>query len=149
MITYTRSISNIKASSQGFLGQINAIYQNILQVSQYFDFIDMQTKVDEQGGTQAIQSIPFIEIKNLSYRYKNKNEYALQNINLKIEKDSLVAFIGENGSGKTTLVKILSALYTDYHGDIFLGKQNLRDINAGELRKKIGILFQDFVKYEL
>jgi len=149
LITYTRSISNVKASSQSFLGQINAIYQNILQISQYFEFIDMKSKTNEHCNAQSLQNISFIEIKNLSYQYKNKEDYALRNVNINIENGSLVAFIGENGSGKSTLVKILSTLYTDYHGDIFFGKQNLRDLNKDEVQKKIGILFQNFVKYEL
>jgi len=149
LIAYTRGISNIKSSAQGLLSQISAIYQNILTISLYFDFMDMKSETKENIDNQSSPTIPFIEIKNLSYKYKNKDNCALHDINLRIERGSLVAFIGENGSGKTTLVKILSALYNDYNGDIFFGGQNLRDINTEEVRKKIGLLFQDFVKYEL
>ena len=149
MITYTRSISNVKSSTQGVLAQINSIYQNTLVISQYFDFIDMKSETDEPAGLMLLKDIPFIEIKNLSYRYKNKNEYALKNINLKIEKGKLVALLGKNGSGKTTLVKILSTLYNDYTGDVYFGNMNLREVNPQDVRNKIGLLFQDFVKYEL
>jgi len=149
LITYIQSMSNIKSSSQSLLSHISSIYQNILNISLYFDFMDMESVTEDNMSNQSLDSIPSIEIKNLSYKYKGKDNNALQNINLKIDRGSLIAFIGENGSGKTTLVKILSALYNDYHGDIYFGKQNLRDINSEEIRKKIGILFQDFVKYEL
>ena len=149
LITYTRSISNVKSSTQAFLAQINSIYQNVLYISQYFDFIDMKTEAGKDGGEQLPSEIPFVEIKNLSYRYKNNPQFALRSINMRIDKGSLVAFIGKNGSGKTTLVKILSTLYDDYQGDVYFGKKNLRDINSEDVRKKVGLLFQDFVKYEL
>jgi len=148
LVAYTRSISNIKSSTQGFLSQINSIYQSVLHISLYFDFIDMKTETDTDNA-KPLNTIPHIEIKNLSYKYKDRNNHALRNINLKIEDNSLIAFIGENGSGKSTLIKILSALYNDYEGDVYFGKQNLRDIDPEDVRKKIGILFQDFVKYEL
>jgi len=149
LVAYTRSISNIKSSTQGFLSQINSIYQSILHISLYFDFIDMKTKAGTKIDVKPVNTIPYIEIKNLSYSYKNSNIHALRNINLKIEENSLVAFIGQNGSGKTTLVKILSALYNDFEGDVYFGRQSLRDLDPHDIRKKIGILFQDFVKYEL
>lgn len=149
LITYTRSISNIKSSAQGFLSQINSIYQNMLYISQYFDFIDMKTEPETGSSKQPLTTIPSIKIKNLSYKYAGKSNYALQNLDIKIESNSLVAFIGQNGSGKTTLVKILSTLYDDYQGDVLFGDKNLRDIKVEDVRKKIGLLFQDFVKYEL
>jgi len=149
LVTYTRSISNIKSSTQGFLSQINSIYQNVLYISQYFEFIDMKTKVETSDAGQPLANIPYIEIKNLSYKYKNKTDYALSNLSIRIEGNSLVAFIGQNGSGKTTLVKILSSLYNDYQGEVYFGTKNLRDISPEDIRKKIGLLFQDFVKYEL
>lgn len=149
LVAYTRSIANIKGSTQGFLSQLNSIYQDILNISLYFDFVDMKGETDKQFDTEKHVTIPYIEINNLSYKYKNKTNYALSNLNLRIEKNTLVAFIGGNGSGKTTLVKILSAIYDDYEGNVYFGEQNLNDLNPDNIRKKIGILFQDFVKYEL
>lgn len=154
LTTYIRSISSVKSNAQSFLAQINAIYENVLYIGQYFEFIDR----DVEDETAAIKSgdnpdrtcvIPPIEIRNLSYRYRPQSEYALHHINLKIENDSLVAFIGMNGSGKTTLVKILSTLYKDYEGEIFFGGRELSELCVEKVRKKIGILFQDFIRYEL
>ena len=154
LTTYIRSISSVKSNAQSFLAQINAIYENVLYIGQYFEFIDR----DVEEETAAIKSgdnpdrtcvIPSIEIRNLSHRYRPQSEYALHHINLKIENDSLVAFIGMNGSGKTTLVKILSTLYKDYEGEIFFGGRELSELCVEEVRKKIEILFQDFIRYEL
>jgi len=149
LITYTRSISSIKSSTQGFLSQINSIYQNVLYISMYFEFIDMKTDSEADRNLPSLSGIPYIDIKNLSYRYKAQGEYALNNVNLRIESDSLIAFIGQNGSGKTTLVKILSTLYDDYEGEIFYGQKNIRETDSEDIQKKIGLLFQDYVRYEL
>ena len=157
LTTYTKSMSSVKSNAQNFLTQLNSIYENMLYISQYFEFMDKkgydQTIALEEKSTQSVQNsmcmIPSIEIKNLSYRYKGQNRDALHNINLKIEQNSLVAFIGVNGSGKTTLVKILSTLYQDYSGEVFFGNYELRNLDSEIVRQKIGILFQDFVRYEL
>jgi len=157
LTTYTKSISSVKTSAQTFLAQLNSIYENMLYISQYFDFIDRQgsyqTVLSVGKKSELIASndlvISSIEIKNLCYRYQGQDHDALHNLNLKIEQDSLVAFIGVNGSGKTTLVKILSTLYQDYQGEILFGNHELKALDPDLVRGKIGILFQDFVRYEL
>lgn len=157
LTTYTKSMSSVKASAQSFLTQLNSIYENMLYISQYFELMDRtgsyQTLSLEERTLESIASngymIPSIEIKNLCYRYQGQCHDVLHNLNLKIEQDSLVAFIGTNGSGKTTLVKILSTLYQDYQGEVFFGNYELKTLDPDLVRKKIGILFQDFVRYEL
>ena len=157
LTTYTKSMSSVKSAAQNFLAQLNSIYDNMLYISQYFEFMDKQVASPilsiEAKSKETIQKneciIPYIEIKNLCYRYRGQNHDVLHNLNLKIEKNNLVAFIGVNGSGKTTLVKILSTLYQDYHGEIFFGNHELKTLDPDILRPKIGILFQDYVRYEL
>lgn len=157
LTTYTKSMSSVKASAQSFLTQINSIYENMLYISQYFELMDrtgsyqilsLNERASESIGSNS-PTIPSIEINNLCYRYQGQNYDVLHNLNLKIEQDSLVAFIGTNGSGKTTLVKILSTLYQDYQGKVFFGNQELKNLDPDLVREKIGILFQDFVRYEL
>lgn len=157
LTTYTKSMSSVKASAQSFLTQLNSIYENMLYISQYFELMDrtgsyqilsLNERASESIGSNS-PTIPSIEINNLCYRYQGQNHDVLHNLNLKIEQDSLVAFIGTNGSGKTTLVKILSTLYQDYQGEVFFGNHELKNLDPDLVRKKIGILFQDFVRYEL
>lgn len=148
MTAYIRSISSVKSCAQEVLTEINLIYKSMLDISLYFDFVDMKTNCVASNNLLPLSNIQSVEIKNLSYRYKDQNRYALNNINLKVEAGSIIALIGQNGSGKTTFMKILSTLYNDYEGDIYFGDKNLRDLNPEDVRKKIGLLFQDFVKYE-
>jgi len=149
MNTYVRSISNVNSSLQSFLSQVNTIYQSALNIGQYFDFIDMKTQNTKCDNMIPLCEIPFIKIKNLSYKYKNQKKHALNNINLRVDKGNIIAFIGQNGSGKTTLIKILSTLYNDFEGDVYFGNNNLRDLKPELVHKKIGLLFQDFIRYQL
>ena len=154
LTTYLRSLSSVKSYAQNFLSQITAIYENVLYIGQYFEFLDKEC-ISEAPTIEAAQPqeggclIPSIEIRDLSYRYQSQPSYALRHIDLNIDGGSLVAFIGVNGSGKSTLVKILSTLYQDYEGGIYFGDRELSSLQRDEVRKKIGILFQDFVRYEL
>lgn len=152
---YLRSISNVKSNTQNFLVQISTIYETVLYVSQYFEFIDKRCIQDAPKNhriplieTQG-KIIPSISICDVSYRYKLQNKYALSHINLKIKGDSLIAFVGTNGSGKSTLIKLLAALYTGYTGEIYLGDKKMSSIPPEQIWSRVGILFQDFMRYEL
>ena len=104
----------------------------------------------ELDNTQKAKSgaIKQIEVRNLSYRYSGKTEYALKNIDLKINSNEIIAIVGQNGSGKTTLIKILMGFYEDYEGEIFVNGINLKEIDKQYYLTQIATLFQDFVKYE-
>lgn len=149
MNTYIRGMSKISSNLQNVLLQLNAIYQNSLYIEQYFEYIDLDTSDSKNNKDIKLDIIPYIKINNLSYQYGNHPKLVLKNISLKIWKGNLVAFIGKNGSGKSTLMKILSTLYKDYEGDIYFGQYNIRDIDEKYLQRKIGVLFQDFIKYNL
>lgn len=154
LTAYLRSLSSVKSYAQNFLFQITAIYENVLYIGQYFALLDKKCIPDVPSIEATLPQnesylIPSIEIRDLSYQYKSQPGYALRHVDLKIERGSLVAFIGVNGSGKSTLVKILSTLYQDYEGEVYFGDQKLSSLPQEDIRKKIGILFQDFVRYEL
>lgn len=83
-----------------------------------------------------------IEFKNVSFRYGTRN-LVLKNIDLTIPEGQKIALVGESGSGKTTLVRLLLNFYTPEQGDIFISKQNLKDIDLELLRKRIAFISQD------
>ena len=84
-----------------------------------------------------------IELRNLSFKYDNTNEYALKNINLKIKAGETAAIIGRTGSGKTTLVNLLLRLYNTEKGELFIDGNDINDIPLEILRKNIGYVPQD------
>ena len=72
----------------------------------------------------------------------------MKNANFFVGPGESIAFVGENGSGKTTLSKLILGLYDEYEGDIFINDINLKEINMESYQKKIGTVFQDYIKYE-
>lgn len=149
-VTYIRSLSSIKGNMQGVLGSLSAMYQNNLYIKQLFDFLDMPVKQDTDIKDKVdIGKIESIEFKNVSFKYPNRAEYALQNISFKISKGESLFLVGENGSGKTTLIKLLVGFYDDFEGDILVNDISIKAVGQENLREKIGVVFQDFNKYEL
>ena len=73
----------------------------------------------------------------------------LNNVSFKLEPSSRIALVGENGQGKTTIVKLLTRLYDPTAGQILLDGVDLREYDLDDLRREIGVIFQDFTRYEM
>lgn len=147
-MAYINSVSKVKESVTALLNNIVSIYKESLYISQLFEFLDLPPNYDPKR-TYKLEDIHSIEIKNLSYKYKDNQNYVLQNINLSISSNQLIGIVGKNGSGKTTLIRILSGFYDDYEGEIFINNINLKLIDKSSLRKLTSVLFQDFSRYEM
>lgn len=149
-VAYIRSLSNIKGNMQGLLGSLAAMYQNNLYIKQLFDFLEMPVKENNKiESAIPIDEIKSVEFANVSFKYPNRQEYALKDISFKINKGENISLVGENGSGKTTLIKLLSGFYDNYEGEILINGISMRLINQENLGDRIGIIFQDFNRYEL
>jgi ATP-binding cassette subfamily B protein len=90
-----------------------------------------------------------IEFRGVGFRYPESEEWVLRDVDLTIRPGEKIALVGHNGAGKTTLIKLLSRLYDPTEGVILLDGIDVRDIDPLELRQKIGVIFQDFVRYHL
>lgn len=146
VMTYMRTVSQIKEQMVVILETFSTLNKESLFIDQLIVFFNLP----ELDNTQKAKSgaIKQIEVRNLWYRYSGKTEYALKNINLKINSNEIIAIVGQNGSGKTTLIKILMGFYEDYEGEIFVNGINLKEIDKQHYLTQIATLFQDFVKYE-
>ncbi len=89
------------------------------------------------------------EFRNVSFAYPGINKYVLKDVNLRIGAGERVALVGENGQGKTTLVKLIPRLYEPTSGKILLDGIDLREYDIDSLRREIGVIFQDFVHYDM
>lgn len=147
-MAYINSVSKVKESVTALLNNIVSIYKESLYISQLFEFLDLPPNYDPKR-TYKLEDIHSIEIKNLSYKYKDNQNFVLQNINLSISSNQLLGIVGKNGSGKTTLIRILSGFYDDYEGEVFINNINLKLIDKSSLRKLTSVLFQDFSRYEM
>ena len=146
-ILYNNSIDSLKENIMSVFTQISYIYKNSAMIEQIRLFFDIQSEDTHEKGI-IIDKIDKIELKNVSYRYQEKEQYVLRNISLELCKGEFTVLRGYNGSGKSTLIKIIMGIYSDYEGEIYINKINLKDINLEVYRKKVAVMFQNYIKYE-
>ena len=89
------------------------------------------------------------EFKNVCFSYPGSSRVLLDNVNFRLEPTERLALVGKNGQGKTTLVKLLTRLYDVSSGQILLDGNDIRDYKLEDLWKEIGVIFQDFMRYEM
>jgi ATP-binding cassette subfamily B protein len=90
-----------------------------------------------------------IRFEGVGFRYPEAEGWALRGIDLVLPKGQSLALVGENGAGKTTFIKLLAGLYRPTEGRVLLDGKDLRDWDETELRRRIGVIFQDFNQYQL
>ena len=131
------------------LSAINGMYEDNLYLSTLTEYLEHE--VPELTGDQAKGPNPEdgIRFENVSFYYSGSDSPALHSVSLHIKPGESMAIVGENGSGKTTLIKLLSRLYTPTEGRIFLEGLELKYWDIDVLRRKIGVIFQDFARYQL
>nr|WP_277875222.1 ABC transporter ATP-binding protein [Anabaena sphaerica] len=88
-----------------------------------------------------------IQIKNLSFAYPGSDSKILDNINLTIQPQQMIALVGENGAGKTTLAKLLCRLYDPSSGEILWNGQDLREIDLAQLYSRLAVVMQDYARF--
>ncbi|WP_107839081.1 ABC transporter ATP-binding protein [Metasolibacillus meyeri] len=153
LVAYFSVVSLTFSNSQNIVWDIVNICKNNLYIEQLFSFLDFEDKEDEIELKQLTNSFPSkiqsVEFINVSFKYPNTSNYALKNINLTINKGETLAVVGKNGSGKSTLIKLISRLYPDFEGEILINGESIRNIPINKLYEEIGVVFQDFVNYEM
>lgn len=143
------SLDIIESKISIILSSISEIYKSKLYVDNYYDFIDKETNNNDEIVKTSEINIKNITIKNLGFSYNTDNVKELKNINIEMGVNNIIAVVGANGAGKSTLIKILSGLYDDYTGEIFVNDVDLSKIDKKIYRERITVIFQDFNKYEL
>ena len=87
--------------------------------------------------------------ENVGFKYSNSSRWANRHLSFTLHPHEKLALVGENGAGKTTLVKLLARLYDPSEGRILLDGIDLREYDLNELRMNIGVIFQDFIRYQM
>lgn len=139
------STENIKNAVEGIFSGINKLAEQSMYINLMFEYLELPEVTDI--NRKHIEAIRCIEFRNVSFRYSN-GKYALKNASFFIKPGESVALIGENGSGKTTLTKLLLGLYDEYEGEILINDINLKQLGIESYQKRIGTVFQDYIKYE-
>jgi ATP-binding cassette, subfamily B, bacterial len=133
-----------------FIG-LAEMYKHGLFMSNLFSFLELEPEMPVAAQSAPLQRriSEGIVFERVSFRYAGLEAWALRDVDLQIRPGEKIALVGANGAGKTTLIKLLTRLYDPTEGRILLDGQDLRDIDPTELRRRIGVIFQDFVRYAL
>jgi ATP-binding cassette subfamily B protein len=133
------------------LSSVSEMSEQTLYLKDLFDFFEMRPRISSPPNPIPAPR-PIKEgfrFENVGFSYPGSERSVLHNINLQIAKGEKIALIGANGAGKTTLVKLLARLYEPSEGRILLDGVDLRDYAVEDLRREIGVIFQDYMRYDL
>lgn len=136
---------------QGILLSASNVYEQALYLRDLFVFLDMKPTIASKPGAIAVPEpirTGFV-FEDVGFRYPGSERWAIRNVNLVIRPGERIALVGENGAGKTTITKLIARLYDPTEGRITLDGVDLREYELGKLRRAIGVIFQDFVRYDM
>ena len=145
------SFLRCRAAMERLLLSVSNVYEQGLYVRDLFEFFELQPIIGSRAGSRQVptplkQGLTF---EDVGFQYPGKSGWAVRHVNLSITPGEKIALVGENGAGKTTLAKLLARLYDPTEGRILLDGVDLREYRLDSLRSAVGVIFQDFVHYDL
>jgi len=145
------AIREASSNLQQTFSSLSTIADQALFMTDLIAFFEMRpTILSKPGALPAPRPIlRGFEFRDVSFRYPGNSRLVLNGLNFRLNPSERVALIGENGEGKTTIVKLLTRLYDPDEGQILLDGIDLRDYDLEDLYREIGVIFQDFMRYEM
>ena len=149
MTMYLSLFRQGQSAVSAMLSAIGGMYEDNLYLSTLYEYLE--TPVPPSPGTsqQGAKPNDGIRFEQVSFTYPDAGEPALHDINLHIRPGESLALVGQNGSGKTTLIKLLTRLYSPDSGRVLLDGTDLRDWDESILLQRVGVIFQDFARYQM
>ncbi len=145
------SFSRSRDLIQRLLLGASDVFEQSLYLKDLFDFFEVQPSIISRPGARPVPAViaqGFV-FEDVGFRYEGSDRWAVRHVNFALRAGERVAFVGENGAGKTTLTKLMARLYDPSEGRILLDGVNLRDYDLASVRRAIGVIFQDFVRYDM
>jgi ATP-binding cassette subfamily B protein len=151
MTMYLMLFRQGQAAVSAALSAVSGLYEDNLYLSNLFEYLEQPVgrggvRGDKVAGPNPGDGIRFEDVE---FVYPGANTPALSGINLHVRPGESLALVGQNGSGKTTLIKLLTRLYDPTRGRVLLDGLDLRDWDETTLRQRIGVIFQDFARYQM
>ena len=145
------SFRQLRSLLEGILNRFTSVSQGAIYLSDFFEFFEIKSRI-----ISSVNPRPFpkpiktgFTFKDVGYKYSNSDKWANRHLSFTLQAGEKLALVGENGAGKTTLVKLLARLYEPTEGVIELDGFDLRDYDITALRMQIGIIFQDYLRYQM
>lgn len=136
---------------EGLLIGFSQVAGQALYLDDLFSFFEIEPEIVSPENPRPFP-MPIREgftFEDVGFCYPGAERWAVRNLSFRLRAGEVLALVGENGAGKTTLVKLLARLYDPDEGRVLLDGHDLREYNLAELRANIGVIFQDFVRYQL
>jgi len=135
---------------QVFFG-VSELFESALFLRDYDEFLARQpvSTNGRPGRTSHVPAFAELCLRNVAFQYPGADTWALRDVSLTLRAGDTIALVGENGSGKSTLAKLLGQLYVPTAGQILWDGVDTATLDTEELRTHIGVIFQDFVRYQL
>ncbi len=151
LVMYVQAFQRAQSQFAGLFGALAGLYEDSLFLGAFFELMDLPARVRAPAAPLPVPH-PLREgvaFEHVTFAYPGGRPPALRDVSLTLRPGECVALAGANGAGKTTLVKLLCRLYDPDAGRILLDGVDLREFDPADLRRRIGILFQDFAHYQL
>jgi len=147
----TTAIMQAMANIQQAFSTASGVADQALFLTDLLAFFEMKPRVEskENGLPSPRPVMRGFEFRNVSFTYPGTTRRILSNFNFTLSPGERIALIGENGQGKTTIVKLITRLYDPTEGQVLLDGIDLREYDLVDLHKEIGVIFQDFMRYEM
>jgi ATP-binding cassette subfamily B protein len=151
MTALTGAILQVSGNIQQLFSTLSGIADQALFLTDLLAFFEMEPTIrSKPNALPAPRPIrQGFEFRNVSFRYPGTSRIVLRHLNFRLWPGERVAIVGENGQGKTTIVKLITRLYDPIEGQILLDGIDLREYDVEDLYREIGVIFQDFMRYEM
>ena len=146
------SFARLRGLLEGVLNQFSSMAEGALYLQDFFDFFNMEPLVKRETTEYRPFPRPIRQgfvFEDVGFQYPSSERWAVRHLNFTLHAGEKLALVGENGAGKTTLIKLLSRLYDPTEGRILLDGHPIQAYDPDELRAEIGVIFQDFVRYQM
>ncbi|MDB5285162.1 MAG: transporter ATP-binding protein [Mucilaginibacter sp.] len=145
------SFRQLRSLLEGILTRFTSVSQGAIYLQDFFEFFEIEPKITRTDDPRPFpnpikQGFTF---EGVGFKYQNAERWANRHLNFTLKPGEKLALVGENGAGKTTLVKLLARLYDPTEGRILLDGYDLKEYDLAELRLQTGIIFQDYLRYQL
>lgn len=141
-----QTVSRALGAVSSLVSTINSIDEDLANLNDYQTFMELPTPQVSKTKVGPMQQS--LSLRDVSFHYPGSEEQVLTDINLSIKPAEHIALVGENGAGKTTLLKLITGLYAPSKGEVLLDGKNLADIDVASWHKQLGVLGQDFIRYD-
>ncbi len=135
---------------QRVLLSASQLVEQSLYLEDLFSFLALEPRIRSSSGAVAVPA-PIRDgfvFEDVGFRYPGSDRWAVRHLSFRLSPGERIALVGENGAGKTTLAKLLARLYDPSEGRILLDGRELRDYDVASLRQNLGVIFQDFYRYD-